>query len=49
MHKLNHIQKKMVCLDVYLYVYPIIYILYQNGQICLKDEIKEKQRLLLPT
>ena len=24
-------------------------ILYQNGQMCLKDEIKEKQSLLLPT
>ena len=49
MHKLNHIQKKMVCLDVYSYVYLIICILHQNGQLCLKDKIKEKQRLLLPT
>ena len=49
MHKFNHIQKKKVCLDVYSYVYLIIYILNQNGQICLKDKIKEKQRLLLAT
>ena len=49
MDKLNHIQKKMVCWDVYSYVYLVICIIYQNGQMCLKDKIKEKQSLLLPT
>ena len=49
MHKFNHIQKKMVCLDVYSYVYVVICILYQNGQLCLKDKFKEKERLLLAT